>query len=228
MTTSAKPFKTEQIYKMCNKMGLNEMEKSVGENSRARKAIQKAFVALYKEYPLEKISVKMIVEQAEYSRSVFYFHYQDVYELLENMERQFFLTVGDYYDFSYLQELAQDIEQERVPSCTVKWYERCLNYIEFLAGALSDHGNYLFELKLREKLKTDWKNMAKLENVPDDNRTKLIIEYQVEGIIGLLRIATDQKQIKDITASELAEVSNTMRKYWHYANRKPHDQQIRK
>lgn len=196
------------------------MGKELEKNSRAKKAIKKAFIKWYLLYPIEKITVAKVIEEAEYSRSAFYFHYDDIYGLLEDIEYEFFAYIGDYYDFSNQYRLEEDIEHEVVPECNVAWFERCLEYRDFLKGALSDHGNRLFEVKLRNKLREDYYKIIQLEGIPDDFQTKLALEYQIEGLIGVLRIAVYEN--KAVEAVLLAEVANTLRKYWHYANRKPH------
>ena len=45
---------------------------------KTKKTIEKSLVELSKEYPLNKITVKMLCEKAELSRNAFYFHYEDI------------------------------------------------------------------------------------------------------------------------------------------------------
>ena len=49
------------------------------------KAIRETFVELLNEYPLSQITVKMIVEKCGINRNSFYYHYQDIPELIEEM-----------------------------------------------------------------------------------------------------------------------------------------------
>lgn len=50
-------------------------------------AVQKAFMELMLERDISKITVKDIAERADINRSTFYLHYYDVYDILEEMER---------------------------------------------------------------------------------------------------------------------------------------------
>lgn len=50
-----------------------------------RKAIKGSFIKLLNEYPLSKITIKDIVEDCGVSRNTFYYHYQDIFELLEDI-----------------------------------------------------------------------------------------------------------------------------------------------
>jgi len=76
---------------------------------RTEKAIMDAFLALLNQYPLDKISVKDIVSACGVSRNTFYYHYQDIYDLL----RATFASVVDHV-------LQEDVTtwQESLRSCT--------------------------------------------------------------------------------------------------------------
>lgn len=50
-----------------------------------KKAIADSFIKLLNEKPLDKISVKDIVEDCGVNRNTFYYHYQDIYALLEDI-----------------------------------------------------------------------------------------------------------------------------------------------
>ena len=50
-----------------------------------KKAITAAFIQLLNEKPLDKITVKEIVERCGINRNTFYYHYHDIYELLEDI-----------------------------------------------------------------------------------------------------------------------------------------------
>jgi len=50
-----------------------------------RKAIIDSFMSLLKKKSLDKITVKDIIESADINRNTFYYHFQDIYDLLENI-----------------------------------------------------------------------------------------------------------------------------------------------
>ncbi|MGN0414420.1 MAG: TetR/AcrR family transcriptional regulator C-terminal domain-containing protein [Agathobacter sp.] len=52
-----------------------------------RRAIVEAFMKLLQKKSLDKITVKEIIESAEINRNTFYYYFQDIYDLLENMFR---------------------------------------------------------------------------------------------------------------------------------------------
>lgn len=50
-------------------------------------AIRRAFLHLLQEKPLARVTVKDICQQAKINRATFYSHYHDIYDLLEQIER---------------------------------------------------------------------------------------------------------------------------------------------
>ena len=53
--------------------------------SLTKKAIQRAFVKLLNEQPLNKISVKDITDECGINRNSFYYHYRDIPGLIEEI-----------------------------------------------------------------------------------------------------------------------------------------------
>lgn len=53
---------------------------------KTKRAFAQSLAELAKEYPLNKITVKALCEKAELSRNAFYFHYADIYALVEDVE----------------------------------------------------------------------------------------------------------------------------------------------
>lgn len=76
---------------------------------RTEKAIMHAFLELLNQYPLDKMTVKDIVTACGISRNTFYYHYQDIYDLL----RATFDAVAELV-------LREDVTtwQESLRSCT--------------------------------------------------------------------------------------------------------------
>ena len=50
-----------------------------------KKAIRESFMRLLAERPVDKITVKDIVEDCGIARNTFYYHYRDIYEVLEEI-----------------------------------------------------------------------------------------------------------------------------------------------
>ena len=65
---------------------------------KTKKTFEESLAALAKEYPLNKITVKALCEKAELSRNAFYFHYKDIYDLVEEIENGVLNEVCGYLD----------------------------------------------------------------------------------------------------------------------------------
>ena len=50
-----------------------------------KKAIKDTFISLLKEKPFNQITVKDIVDECGVNRNTFYYHYEDINDLLENV-----------------------------------------------------------------------------------------------------------------------------------------------
>ena len=62
---------------------------------KTKRAIQKTFIDLLREKPIEKITVKEIAERAEINKTTFYSHYETLDALTAEIERQTVQLVCD-------------------------------------------------------------------------------------------------------------------------------------
>ena len=60
-----------------------------------KRSIKEAFFKLRKEKPLEKITVKELAELAFINKATFYSHYQDIYDLSEQLENEAVSSIID-------------------------------------------------------------------------------------------------------------------------------------
>ncbi|KOS59906.1 TetR/AcrR family transcriptional regulator [Lysinibacillus agricola] len=79
------------------------MTKWTQRQERTRRHFYEALIQLIKQQGFQSITVKHIVERAGYNRSTFYVHFQDKFELAENlldtMLRGLEIAVGEPYQF---------------------------------------------------------------------------------------------------------------------------------
>lgn len=73
------------------------METQNGNRSvrKTKKAIRETFISLLEDKPIQAITVKEITDACDISRGTFYFHYQDVYALLEELESDIMAEIND-------------------------------------------------------------------------------------------------------------------------------------
>jgi len=82
------------------------VEKESAKVKQTKKVLKDAFIELHRHKPIEKISIKEITELTGVNRGTFYIHFNDIYDLLEQIENEFltdseeiikrFLTLGEH------------------------------------------------------------------------------------------------------------------------------------
>ena len=62
---------------------------------KTKRSIYNAFLELRSKKPLEKITIKELSEKAEISKATFYLHYQDIYELSQQLQLEVLKRIYD-------------------------------------------------------------------------------------------------------------------------------------
>lgn len=70
-------------------------EKAAPYTEQTKNNLRIAFWSLYAQKPIEKISIKEITELAGYNRGTFYLYYNDVYDLLHQIEEEILGKITD-------------------------------------------------------------------------------------------------------------------------------------
>lgn len=65
---------------------------------RTKKAIKDAIYQLFLQHTFEEITVKKICEKANISRSAFYLHYEDKYDLMKQLQIEFIQKGKEIFD----------------------------------------------------------------------------------------------------------------------------------
>ncbi len=151
-----------------------------------RKNLMDSFWKLYLSKPLEKISVREITDIAGYNRGTFYLYFKDVYDVLEQIEKEMldiiereaakfegcFDNTLTYDDLSFLTSAAIDI------------FNSC-DYKPFIL--LSDRGDPRFEQAIKEKMHIHLEaGVSRLENA-DDITKEYIVHFMISGILGIIK-----------------------------------------
>ena len=63
--------------------------------NQTKQIIKDAFIELYKNNPIDKISIKEITTLKSLNRGTFYIHFKDIYDLLEQIENEFLSDVEE-------------------------------------------------------------------------------------------------------------------------------------
>ena len=153
----------------------------MGQDARVRytkMVIQESFVSALKEKPLNKITVKELCEKAEINRATFYKYYEDVYDLLHQMET----TLLDDMETAMQISLKAGLKKT-----LVHILEKVKENAELYMTLFSQNGDANFPLEIFKtcySLLSD--NMSKL--FPQYNQTQRgwVYTYIAQGSSGIL------------------------------------------
>ncbi len=83
-----------------------------------KKILKESLLELMQEKPVSKITIKEICDLSDMSRSTFYLHYQDQYELLKDIEKE------------VLEKTFENLKNIDSPMNTMESIEAFLNYVK--------------------------------------------------------------------------------------------------
>lgn len=169
--------------------------------------IQQTFLQLMQKKPYTKISIREISEQANINRSTFYLHYQDVYDLMEQIEDELLCK---------MKEALRKISRENYvpgkhPQHTGVFQVMMENY-DLCRILMSDNGDISFVYRF-SKVVDDTMHACWSAYLADKKKVKnldMYVSYVTHGMVG---IYLDQlRSRKKWTAEEMGyfagEVTN--------------------
>ena len=157
------------------------MRKQTDKTLQTKNDLIAAFWQLYKEKPINKITVKEVTDTAGYYRSTMYYYFEDVYAILDEIEtsvlQDWETSVSTVLcDHRFL--LNHDVQA--IISQIAPFYQKNGEYIAVL---LSPNGDPLFHDKIKTTLQH--KLFTLLEIPPNTPEAELIYACVSSGILGL-------------------------------------------
>lgn len=131
-----------------------------------------AFMTLYGEKPIEKISIQSITDLAGLSRGTFYLHYLDIYDLLEKIEGRYHAVSKSIARNVVEPLLNKKLLETVLPS--KEFYDANLKYYKILL--CGDNKSRLPEL-IKKELKAVYKAKYKTSLNSNDKMTEYMLEF---------------------------------------------------
>ncbi|MBO5139189.1 MAG: TetR/AcrR family transcriptional regulator [Peptococcaceae bacterium] len=158
------------------------MGKQTEKTLQTKTDLIEAFWQLYKEMPINKITVKDITNRAGYYRSTFYNYFDDVYAVLNDIEASVLQDWEDILSTAFHEKykvlIYKDIQI--IINLIIPFYEKNGEYIAVL---LSPNGDPTFQKKIKSTLRQ--KLFVLLEIPPHTLEAELMFECISSGILGL-------------------------------------------
>ena len=148
-----------------------------------KKAIKESLIELLQEYPIAKISVKMICESADINRSTFYAHYNDQSDLLGKLQEE---TVENIREYTINKFFITGQNEIAIPVLTQILEHAKENRILFQV-LLSDHCDNNFQKELISFAKE--KTLEELDEYVDKSERiiKYIELFEIAGILCIMQ-----------------------------------------
>jgi len=168
-----------------------------------KQIIRESLVALMRQYPISRISIKMLCERAGINRSTFYAHYSDVYDLLYQIQQEIIGELSAHISGNAFSEQTK---------LTVQALEHILGYAKSNAALfevlLSENGDFAFQrdimLLAQQKTVQELQHMKQIE----PGVSEYLQYFVVNGALSVI-----QKWLTDgmrESVPEMAELCSTL------------------
>ncbi len=120
------------------------------KNRKTKQLIQKSFMEILELKSFDSITIGEITKTAQINRGTFYLHYQDKFDLLDQIEQQLFDDFGIHLgklQSSYSPHYTFEKQQENLASALFSFIEL---HSPILKIFLSDHGRAGFHIRFRD------------------------------------------------------------------------------
>lgn len=119
------------------------------KNRKTKQLIQSSFIKMLENKPFEAITIGDITKEAQINRGTFYLHYKDKFDLLEQMEEQLFMELGNHIDELQSRYLLTQTFEKEEEKLAITLFTFIKKHAQILKIFLSDHGRASFHLRFR-------------------------------------------------------------------------------
>ncbi|MCK1976412.1 TetR/AcrR family transcriptional regulator [Jeotgalicoccus huakuii] len=186
------------------------------QKSLTRENLIEAFWELYKDKPIEKITVKEITNRAGYNRGTFYAYFKDTYEVLKEIKESI-MPSKDMIIYPIQRiEKKEDLIFDTL-SHSNDYFMENQEKIIVLLGPEGDP-SFVHELKIRTReILMEYLNGS---DINEPEKIQFIIEYHMSAIIGVFQLWVErgstldqielEKLIEDISQDGVISILQTL------------------
>ncbi|WP_455675505.1 TetR/AcrR family transcriptional regulator C-terminal domain-containing protein [Pradoshia sp.] len=122
----------------------------IEKNKKTKQLIQKSFIKILERKSFDSITIGEITKTAKINRGTFYLHFQDKFDLLDQIEQQLFMELGIHLDklqSNYLPQQTFVKQQEQLASALFGFIEIHAPLLKIFLG---NHGRAGFHMRFRD------------------------------------------------------------------------------
>lgn len=149
-----------------------------------KQLIKDVFIELYVNRSIDSIGIKEITDKAGLNRGTFYIHYQDIYDLLDEIEDE--IIAGLNKQFSKLKDFSfQSTDLNVLRTILVQALEYVKERSKYFKALLGANGSPSFLKKLKHVAKLSFLDKLKTESRLGEF-SDFLIEYIVSANVGII------------------------------------------
>jgi AcrR family transcriptional regulator len=167
-----------------------------------KQLIKDVFIDLYINRSIDSIGIKEITDKAGLNRGTFYIHYQDIYDLLDEIEDEIISSLSKQFsklkDFSF-----QSADYNALREILVQALGYVRERSKYFKALLGTNGSPSFMKKLKQVAKRSFRDQLKTESKIGEF-SEYLMEYIISANVGIIVywLETGMK----ITAEELTNL----------------------
>lgn len=170
---------------------------------RTQKMLRSALVELMQQKRVQDITVREIADLADFNRGTFYLHYKDVFDMLDQIERELI----EELEALLLKFRPPDVEENMVPMLK-KIFEFLKENADIGRVLLGPNGDLSFVTRIKHIVRgrfTEWSSVVK---AADAVYFDYFSSYIVSGFVGLFGTWLDHDM--EESPEEMAELAKRM------------------
>ena len=139
---------------------------------KTKRSIKNAFIKLRSTKPLERITIKELVESAEISKATFYLHYRDIYDLSDSLQKEL------------IQDILQSLDQPELflsdtTAFTSALFYAFSNHHSMIEILFSGSQSAILPLSIEKELKEYIFKI--IPSARDNAKFNILLTYQILG-----------------------------------------------
>ncbi len=194
--------------------------------ARTEVEIALTYLDLMRDTPHRKLKVRDVTDACHISRTAFYRYFDDMEDLLEQIERGLLKRLSLYHSKRMNPGAAEeDALAGKAFASMERWFQVGIDLRGALGPLMGPNGDVYFRIRLLAQIKADLNRMMDDELAPNDQLRPYYIELVAASHIGLLaHVASIEDEGKIISARQLARIANSAREaYYQTAGAPPMD-----
>jgi len=144
-----------------------------------KERIKKAFWELYMKKTIKDIGIKEVAALADCNRTTFYYHYDSLYNVLDEIESE--CVFSDAPQF-FVRIMKNDGDLNELLTYVVNNQAK----ITRICHLLSSRGDPAFARKMKNALLEEWRKVLFPDNDQIPKKKRIILEYFMGGSLGLM------------------------------------------